>query len=129
MKKLFYVLVFVFSLTGVSNAQSLVDNSGVGRIREKLVQYVEDKLALTRDETSRFEPIYMNYLRDLRNTNQEYRGDKLVLQDKVVELRLRYRDQFKPIIGDKRSNEVFVHEREFVKQAREEMQTRLQGRH
>ena len=129
MKKLFYVLVLVFSLTGVSNAQSLVDNSGVGRIREKLVQYVEDKLALTRDETSRFEPIYMNYLRDLRNTNQEYRGDKLVLQDKVVELRLRYRDQFKPIIGEKRSNDVFVHEREFVKQAREEMQTRLRERH
>lgn len=129
MKKLFYILVLLFSLTSVSNAQSLVDNSGVGRIREKLVQYVEDKLALTRDETARFEPIYMNYLRDLRSTNQEYRGDKLVLQDKVVELRLRYRDQFKPIIGERRSNEVFVHEREFVKQAREEMQTRLQGRH
>lgn len=129
MKKLFYLIILVFCLSGVSNAQSLVDNSGVGRIREKLVQYVEDKLALTRDETSRFEPIYINYLRDLRSTNQEYRGDKLVLQDKVVELRLRYRDQFKPIIGEKRSNDVFVHEREFVKQAREEMQTRLQGRH
>ena len=129
MKKLFYVLVLVFSLSGVSNAQSLVDNSGVGRIREKLVQYVEDKLTLSRDETSRFEPIYMNYLRDLRSTNQQYKGDKLVLQDKVVELRLRYRDQFKPIIGEKRSNDVFVYEREFVKQAREEMQTRLQGRH
>ena len=129
MKKLFYIIVFLFSLTGVSNAQSLVDNSGVGRIREKLVQYVEDKLVLTRDETSRFEPIYVNYLRELRNTNQEYRGDRLVLQDKVVELRLRYRDQFKPIIGEKRSNDVFVHEREFVKQAREEMQTRLKERH
>jgi len=129
MKKLFYLIILVFCLSGVSNAQSLVDNSGVGRIREKLVQYVEDKLALTRDETSRFEPIYINYLRDLRSTNQEYRGDKLVLQDKVVELRLRYRDQFKPIIGEKRSNDVFVHEREFVKQAREEMQTRLKERH
>jgi hypothetical protein len=129
MKKLFYVLVLVFSLTGVSNAQSLVDNSGVGRIREKLVQYVEEKLSLSKDETTRFEPVYINYLHDLRSTNQQYKGDKLVLQDKVVELRLRYRDQFKPIIGEKRSNDVFVHEREFVKQAREEMQTRLQGRH
>lgn len=129
MKKLFYIFVFLFSLTGVSHAQDLTDNTGVGRIREKLIQYVEQKLALSKEETSRFEPVYINYLRELRNTNQQYKGDRLVLQDKVVELRLRYRDEFKPIIGEKRSNDVFVHEREFVKQAREEMQTRLQGRH
>jgi hypothetical protein len=129
MKKLFYILIFLFSLIRVSHAQELTDNTGVGRIREKLIQYVEQKLSLSKEETSRFEPVYINYLRDLRSTNQQYRGDKLVLQDKVVELRLRYRDQFKPILGDKRSNDVFIHEREFVKQAREEMQTRLQGRH
>ena len=51
-----------------------------------------------------------------------------MLQDKVVELRLRYRDQFKPIIGEQRSNEVFIHERNFIKQVQEIMHERLQNR-
>jgi hypothetical protein len=128
MKKLIYIIIFLFSLTGVSNSQSLTDSGGGGRLREKMMEYIQGKLGLSKDEASKFEPVFTNYLRDLRSTNQQYRGDRLVLQDKVVELRLRYRDQFKPIIGDKRSNDVFNYERDFVKQAREEMQIRLQNR-
>ncbi|GAC1416938.1 MAG: hypothetical protein NVS9B7_08720 [Flavisolibacter sp.] len=84
-----------------------------------MVEYVEQKLSLSREETARFEPIFQDYLQDLKNTNQEYKGDRLVLQDKVVELRLHYRDLFKPVIGEKKSNLVFIHEREFVKQVQE----------
>src|ERR1700712_190878 len=112
MKKLIYIIIFLFSLTGVSNSQSLTNSDG-GRLREKMVEYIQDKLGLTKDEASKFEPVFSNYLRDLRSTNQQYKGDRLVLQDKVVELRLRYRDQFKPIIGEKRSNDVFNYERDF----------------
>src|SRR5579872_4828629 len=101
MKKLIYILIFLFSLTGVSNSQSLTNGEGGGRLREKMTEYIQDKLGLTKDEASKFEPVFTNYLRDLRSTNQQYKGDRLVLQDKVVELRLRYRDQFKPIIGEK----------------------------
>ena len=127
MKKLIYIIMFLFTLTGVSNSQNLTNNDG-GKLREKMMQYIQEKLGLTKDEASKFEPVFTNYLRDLRSTNQQYKGDHLVLQDKVVELRLHYRDQFRPIIGEKRSNDVFNYERDFVKQAREEMQIRLQNR-
>ena len=51
-----------------------------------------------------------------------------MLNQKIADLRLRYRDQFKAIIGEKRSNEVFVHEREFIQKAKEERDQRKGNR-
>jgi hypothetical protein len=59
-------------------------------------------------------PVFLNYFNELRQTNQSFKGDRLVLQQKIVDLRLRYRDRFKNIIGDKKSNDVFTYERDFI---------------
>jgi len=126
MKKIFYILFFVFSLTSVSFAQD--DQQQGGRLREKMVEYIQDKLALTKTEAEKFTPVFIDYFKELRKTNQDFRGDRLVLQQKVAELRLRYREQFKPIVGEKRSNDVYTYEREFIKKAQEELQDRLQTR-
>ena len=111
-----------------SFAQEDQTENGALKLRERMIQYIQDKLAMSKSEADRFTPVFINYFRELRQTNQQYRGDRLVLQQKIVELRLRYRELFKPIIGDQRSNEVFIHEREFIQKAREELQTRLQNR-
>ncbi len=50
------------------------------------------------------------------------------MQQKVVDLRLRYRDQFKKVVGDKRSNDVFIFERDFVDEVKKLRQERLQDR-
>ena len=126
MKKIFYILIFVFSLTGVSLAQD--EQHDGSRLREKMVEYIQDKLGLTKTEAEKFSPVFIDYFKELRRTNQEFKGDRLVLQQKVAELRLRYREQFKPIVGEKRSNDVYTYEREFIKKAQEELQDRLQTR-
>jgi hypothetical protein len=64
----------------------------------------------------------------LRQTNQQFRGDRLVLQQKIVDLRLRYREQFKPIMGEKRSNDVFVYERDFINEVKQLREERIQNR-
>jgi hypothetical protein len=124
MKKIFYLLSFFTFLSLSSPAQ---DGEG-GKLREKMTEYIGKKLGLSRDEAEKFTPVFLDYFRDLRKTNQDFRGDRLVLQQKIVELRLRYRDQFKPLIGEKRSNDVFVYEREFVQQVKEIREDRLEGR-
>jgi len=126
MKKIFYILIFVFSLTSVSFAQD--DQPDHTRMREKMVEYIQDKLGLTKNEAEKFTPVFINYFKELRKTNQDFRGDKLVLQQKVAELRLRYREQFKPIVGEKRSNDVYTYEREFIQKAKQELDVRLQTR-
>jgi len=126
MKKIIYLLMFLFTINGRSFAQE--DQAGdVGTVRERMIEYIQEKLNLTKSEAERFGPVFIDYFRELRKTNHDYKSDRLVLQQKVAELRLRYRDQFKPIIGEKRSNDVFTHEREFIQKAKEERDLRLQN--
>lgn len=124
MKKFLSILLFAFTLSTVSNAQ---DNGGE-KLREKMVEYIQNKLGLSKPEAEKFQPIFLNYLRDMRNTKQQYKGDRLVLQQKIIDLRIRYRDQFKPIIGESRSNDVFKHEREFVEKVQQEIIDRRENR-
>jgi hypothetical protein len=126
MKKIIYLLMFLFTINGRSFAQE--DQAGdVGTVRERMIEYIQEKLNLTKSEAERFGPVFIDYFRELRKTNHDYKSDRLVLQQKVAELRLRYRDQFKPILGEKRSNDVFTHEREFIQKAKEERDLRLQN--
>jgi hypothetical protein len=126
MKKILYILIFSFSLSNVSFAQD--DDDAGGKLREKMVEYIQNKLGLSKSEAEKFQPVFLDYLRDMKSTKQQFRGDKLILQQKIVDLRIRYRDQFKPIIGEARSNAVFQHEREFVEKAIQERNDRLQNR-
>lgn len=123
MKKILLILSFFTVISFSSYAQ---DDGG--RLQDKMTEYIQQKLGLSKAEADKFSPVFLDYFRDLRKTNQDFRGDRLVLQQKIVELRLRYRDQFKPIIGDKRSNDVFTYERDFIKGVKELQQDRLQNR-
>jgi hypothetical protein len=104
------------------------DDDKNGKLQQKMTEYVQNRLGLSKGEAEKFSPMFLDYFHELRRTNKEFRGDRLVLQQKVVELRLRYRDQFRPVIGEKRSNEVFTYEKEFVDQLREIRNERLQNR-
>ncbi|HUQ96763.1 MAG TPA: hypothetical protein VM010_03790 [Chitinophagaceae bacterium] len=121
MKKFLYTFLFLFLMHGAF-AQ---DEGNPGKVRERMTEYIQKRLDLSKSEADRFAPVFSNYFNELRKTNQDNKGDKLVLQQKIADLRLRYRDQFKGIVGDKRSNDVFTYERDFiseVKQLREERQ-------
>ena len=125
MKKILYILIFTLSLSDVSFAQD--DDQG-GKLRDKMIEYIQTKLGLSKTEAERFQPVLLGYLREERSTKQQFKQDRLILQQKIVDLRIRYRDQFKPIVGEARSNAVFQHEREFVEKAIMERNDRLQNR-
>ena len=128
MKKILYILLFVFALTSVSFAQDDPADDGADKMRGKMVEYIQNKLGLSKSEAEKFQPVFLDYLKQLRSTKNQYKPDKILLQQKIAELRLRYREQFKPIVGEQRSNEVFDKEREFIQQALKERNDRLQTR-
>lgn len=124
MKKVLYIFSFVFSLAFTSAAQ---DDAGE-KLRDKMIEYIQDKLSLSKAEAEKFQPVFLDYLREMRTTKQQFKGDKLVLQQKIVDLRIRYRDQFKTIVGEKRCNEVYQHEKDFIEKAKTELNDRLENR-
>jgi hypothetical protein len=127
MKRILYILSFFTLLSFAAVAQD--DDRGPGaRVRERMEEYLQKRLNLSKNEAERFGPVFLNYFNELRQTNQQFRGDRLVLQQKIVDLRLRYREQFKPIMGEKRSNDVFVFEHDFVNEVKQLRQERLLNR-
>lgn len=126
MKKTLYLLLFVLALQPVVAQE---EGPGEVKLREKLIEYIQTNLGLNRAEAEKFQPVFLNYFKELRRTNREFKGQgPLERQQKLLEVRLRYRDQFKPIIGEKKSNEVFQHEGDFLKTVRKEIQERRQER-
>jgi len=128
MKKILYILIFIFSLSSVSFAQDDQDSDAGGKLRDKMIEFIQNKLGLSKAEAEKFQPVFLDYLKEMRSTKQQFKGDKLILQQKIADLRIRYRDQFKPIIGEKRSNEVFQHEHEFVEKVKQEINDRRENR-
>lgn len=125
MKQL-YTLLFFCLTTFTAMAQE--DDGPGGKVRERMTEYIEKRLGLSRSEAQQFSPIYLSYLNDLRKTTQDHKGDRLVMQQKVAELRLNYRNQFKNVVGDKRSNDVFSYERDFVDEVKRLRMERMQNR-
>ena len=125
MKKILFILSLLLITSTIIFAQN---DEGDDRIRDKMREYIQLRMRLTRGEAERFTPVFVRYFNEWRNTLKENRTDRLILQQKVVELRLRYRGQFKEIIGDRRSNEVFEHQERFIKELKNLRQERIQNR-
>lgn len=86
------------------------------KIRDKMTEFIQRRLNLSKGEAEKFSPVFLRYFHDWRSTLKEFKGnpDRLLLQQKIVNLRLRYRDEFKGIVGDKRSNQIFIEQQRFV---------------
>ena len=105
MKKLFFILSLLFTTSWSMPlfAQDTDDDDGNEKIRDKMSEFIQKRLDLSRDEADKFAPIFIRYFKEWRQTIRENRGDRLIMQQKIIELRLRYRTQFKDVIGEKKS--------------------------
>ncbi len=127
MKRILYIISFFIIFQNAAYAQEEEGRNGE-KMRQRMSEYIQKELNLSKAEADKFSPAFISYFNELRKTNQQYRGDRLMLQQKTADLRLRYRNQFKPILGDKRSNNVFVYERKFVEEVKRHRRERNQNR-
>ena len=126
MKRFLLILSFLFVPGIVLFAQD--DTDGNDKIRDKMNEYIQKRLSLTNDEARKFSPIFLQYFSEWRQTIKDNKGDKLVLQQKVVDLRLRYRTQFREIMGERKGNQVYTHQDNFIRELRDIRRDRLGNR-
>jgi hypothetical protein len=129
MKKILLIFTLIFLSGTALRAQ---DDNGNDKIREKMAEFIQRRLNLSRAEAEKFSPVFLRYFHEWRSTLRDFKGDnRLDLQQKIVEIRLRYRNEFKDIIGEKRSNEVYEQQERFIdgiRRMREDQQQRVQSR-
>jgi hypothetical protein len=128
MKRFLFILSFALVTSSPLFAQvDSTGDEGNERLADKMTEYIQKRLDLSKEESSKFAPIFVKYFKEWRQTLRQNRGDKLVLQQKVVELRLRYRPQFREIIGERRGDQVFNHQDRFVAELKDILRERRQN--
>jgi hypothetical protein len=115
MKKIFLLLVFSgFALfaSAQDDQQPLVATKTQQDIEALKVAFLSKQLNLTPEEAQQFWPVYNQYaaeLKDIIKTDQ----DVLDRDERVLNLRKKYKDQFVKILGADRLNTLFEAEGRF----------------
>src|SRR5690606_13639196 len=129
MKRFLLILLFSITSTTILFAQD-GDDEGSDKIRNRMTEFIQKRLDLTKEESAKFTPIFHRYFKDWRQTlkdNKEKR-DRLELQHKVVELRLKYREEFRAAIGERKGDRVFQQQDIFIKELAEYRKNRRRRR-
>jgi len=114
MKKLLYILSFIL-FSWVSASAQDDNNEQNDRIREKMKEFIQKRLRLTKTETDKFSPVFIRYFNEWRQALRNREGvPKLDLQQRIVELRIRYRNEFREIVGERRSNQIYENQEIFI---------------
>ena len=111
------MMIVALSLTSYVYAQDQPDPKEQEKIQALEIAFISRKLNLTTDEAQRFWPIYNEYKRDVRQVMiaQKNTSNRDIVDDeqRIIDVRKKYRDRFVGVIGQPRMNKFFQAEREF----------------
>ena len=99
------------------------------KIQAMEMAFITKELNLTPDEAQKFWPVFNQYRNELRNVATENKQkDHLERQQKMLDLRKKYREDFSKVMNQERANKVFGAEDEFKSLVRREFQKRQDER-
>ncbi|MEI9933603.1 MAG: hypothetical protein WDM71_01835 [Ferruginibacter sp.] len=115
MKKIFLLIILFSTITLFLKAQGIqqpVDEKRQQEIEALKVAFISRELQLTPDEAQQFWPIYNQYSNEIKETMKND-PDVLDRDERVLNIRKRYKDQFIKILGPDRLNRLFEAEGRF----------------
>lgn len=108
MKKIIFILTLALFSGFVVKAQD-DDND---KIRDRMREFIQRRLKLSNNEAERFTPVFIRYFKDWKQNLRE--KDILIREQRITEVKIRYRTEFREIVGERRSNEVFHQQKVFI---------------
>ena len=111
MKKYLLIILAIFGSYSFTMAQN---GNGGERIQALKVAFITQKLHLTSSEAEKFWPVYNQYdneIMQLRANNKN--GDVLDNEQKLLDIRKKYKFSFEKILGPQRLNDLYNAERDF----------------
>lgn len=96
------------------------------KVQALKIAFLTQKLHLTSGEAEKFWPVYNSYENEIKQLRTERNGDVLDNEEKLLEIRKKYKPSFERILGPQRVNDLFNAEREFrnvlIKRLKEQRQ-------
>ena len=118
MKKAALLIIF-FAVTVMAYNQGIEGE----KVHEIFLKYITTKLSLNSQELSQMQVLVPRYFNELRKTHKN-NTDPLLREQQKIAIKIKYRDQLIPLLGEKRANQVFIEEQLFRKRIREELKQR-----
>ncbi|MEO6843974.1 MAG: hypothetical protein ABI184_02310 [Ginsengibacter sp.] len=126
MKKYLLIILAIVGSVSFANAQK-EGSQRSEKIQALKIAFITQKLHLTSGEAEKFWPVYNEYtdeIRNLRLNNKD--GDVLGNEQRLLDIRKKYKPAFENILGPQRINDLFNAEREFrnvlIKRLKEQRQ-------
>ena len=113
MKK--YLLILIITLGSFSLVKAQEDDPVKSeRIQALKTAFITQKLKLTPAEAQKFWPVYGQYETDMKKIlGDKSNPDVLGNEEKILNIRKKYRPEFEKVLGKPRMNKFFIEEREF----------------
>ena len=111
MRPWIYSILIGLSLWLPANAQPRRNN-----IEAVKAAFITQKLELTPEESQKFWPVYNQYDNEIMQVRASNRnGDVIEKEQKVLDIRKKYRSSFEKILGPQRLNDLYNAESDFRK--------------
>jgi len=129
----FTLALLLISCFGFSQAQGPLKSEAraaeLKKIQAMEMAFITKELNLSPDEAQKFWPVFNQYRNELRTVAAENKQkDHLDRQQKMLDLRKKYREDFSKMMNQERANKVFGAEDEFKSLVRREFQKRQDER-
>ena len=128
MKKYILILTLFFGSFSLVNAQGGGDKENKKEKIEALkIAFITQKLELSADEAQKFWPVYNRYEAEIWQVIKDNKtgGDALDNEEKLLNVKKKYRNEFNKVIGQPKTTTLFNSEREF----RGVLMRQLKGKH
>jgi hypothetical protein len=112
MKKIVLILAFIAANLGFVKAQE-GDEPKAEKIQALKIAFITQKLGLSSTEAQRFWPVYDRYEIEMRQALKDNQSDVIDNDERILNIRKRYRSEFSNVLGQDRVNTLFRSENEF----------------
>lgn len=112
MKK-YLLLIFTMCSFLIVNAQKRGGTGEGEKIQALKIAFITQKLELTTVEAQKFWPVYNQYDDEVKNLKRSNNGDVIERDEKLLNIRKKYKVEFEKIIGADRTNKLYKAEGEF----------------
>lgn len=129
MKRILSLVLFCLTVSFAAMSQEDVPKTEVQRLEAYKIAYLTKKLNLSPSEAQKFWPIYNKYQEEVKNLRVDSRQDKnseIETEEKMLNIRKKYNDEFSKALNNEKVNTLFRSEREFSLMVQKELMERRQ---
>lgn len=125
MKKYLLILLILFGTFSFASAQNAQQGEKIQALK---IAFITQKLQLTSAEAEKFWPVYNNYETEIKQLRSNGNPDVLDNEEKLLDIRKKYKPSFEKILGPQRLNDLYNAERDFRNVLIKRLKEQRQGR-